>query len=76
MQSNLGKYKDSTPEIPPAGKLFEQGGTAKECIHGRGAEVCKITFLICKKAVVLGQCFSTFIVLRPTSESHKFLQPT
>ena len=39
MQSNLGKYKDSTPEIRPAGKLFEQGGTAEECIHGRGTEV-------------------------------------
>jgi len=44
MQSNLGKYKDTTPEIPPAGKLFEQGGTAKECINGRGPEVSIIGF--------------------------------
>nr|XP_002120382.3 EF-hand domain-containing family member B-like [Ciona intestinalis] len=38
MQSNLGKYRDSTPELSPAGKIFEQGGTASECIHGRGKE--------------------------------------
>lgn len=39
MQSNAGKFKDSTPEISPAGKLFDQGGSASECIHGRGPEV-------------------------------------
>nr|CAB3241289.1 EF-hand domain-containing family member B-like [Phallusia mammillata] len=38
MQSNAGKYKDSTPDIQPAGKVFDQGGTASECIHGRGPE--------------------------------------
>ncbi|XP_039252366.2 EF-hand domain-containing family member B-like [Styela clava] len=33
MQSNIGKYRDSTPKIPFAGKVFDQGGTANECIH-------------------------------------------
>ncbi|CAK8674005.1 unnamed protein product [Clavelina lepadiformis] len=38
MQSNAGKYRDTTPKLAPAGKLFDQGGTASECIHERGAE--------------------------------------
>lgn len=69
MQSNIGKYKDTTPEILSAGKLFEQGGTAEECIHGRGPEVF-IVLLICEKnnvalmylsyifAIYIGKLFS------------------
>lgn len=41
MQSNAGKFRDSTPKIRPAGKLFDQGGTASECIHLPGSEVNK-----------------------------------
>lgn len=38
MQSNTGKFRDTTPEIAFAGKLFDQGGTASECIHPPGPE--------------------------------------
>lgn len=34
MQSNSGKYRDLTPAISPAGKLFDQGGSSVEVIHG------------------------------------------
>lgn len=33
MQSNNGKFRDTTPNIPYAGKIFDQGGSASECIH-------------------------------------------
>jgi len=33
MQSNVGKYTDTTPTIRPAGKLYDQGGNADEVIR-------------------------------------------
>lgn len=38
MQSNFRKYKDTTPEITPAGKLFAQGGNADEVIRSQNVK--------------------------------------
>ena len=39
MQSNLGKYKDRCESLVAAGKLFNQGGNAKDLIHNSLNEV-------------------------------------
>jgi len=40
MQSNLGKYKDRCESLAAAGKLFNQGGNAKDLIHNSLNEKC------------------------------------